>query len=170
MPRIRERIRSVMRSIMRWKVIFDLITLVVAILLVLSYWMSDRVSVSEQLIGYWFWLLAIFVGAREAGRWIGDHKSGTYMLSMISKGEIYLILFILLPVVHWTYDAFQTNAASAKQVEALSMMTALGIKVTILYVVTSISKGLTRGNKEIVTKLSDLLNAALGGKPSDTDP
>lgn len=160
MPKLRVRVRSFMRNIMRWKFVFDLLTIILVALLIGSYWFR-WVHVSQSLVDYWFSTLCIFVGAREVGRWIGDHEQGKYIMRFIAHGEIYLLLFLVLPFVMGVPEAFLTNGPTSQQKEVMVMVTDLGLKVSLLYATSAVSKGGSGKHKDFVEKLSTIINATL---------
>ncbi len=168
MPNLRVQVRSFMRNIMRWKFVFDVLTLLLISLLLGSYYVP-WIHVSSQLVDYWFSTLVIFVGAREVGRWIGDHKQGKYILRFIAHGEIYLLLFLILPFVMGVPESFFTSAPTAQQKAVMVMATDLGLKVSFLYATSAVSKGGSEKYQDFVEKLSAFINTVLtrGKKPSE---
>jgi len=151
---------------MRWKFVFDVLTLILISLLIGSYWFP-WVHVSQQLIDYWFSTLVIFVGAREVGRWIGDHQQGKYIMRFIAHGEIYLLLFLILPFVMGVPESFFTSGPSLQQKAVMVMATDLGLKVSFLYATSAVSKGGSEKYKDFVEKLSTLINTVLTRKKTD---
>jgi hypothetical protein len=149
-----------MRKIMRWKFLFDVLTLLLIGLIIGSYWFP-WIRVSQQLVDYWFSTLVIFVGAREVGRWIGDHQQGKYIMRFIAHGEIYLLLFLTLPFIMGVPEAFFTTGPTDQQKAVMAMATELGLKVSFLYATSAVSKGGSEKYKDFVDKLSTFINAVL---------
>src|SRR3989339_357671 len=158
MPNLRIQVRSSMRNIMRWKFVFDVLTLILVGLLMGSYWFP-WVHVSPQLVDYWFSTLVIFVGAKEVGRWIGDHQQGKYIMRFIAHGEIYLFLFLTLPFAMGVPETFFTAGPTDQQKIVMVMATELGLKVSFLYAASAVSKGGSEKYKHFVEKLSTFINA-----------
>jgi hypothetical protein len=166
----KERVSFVFRGLFRWKLLFDLLTLIVLGLITASYWAPAHVSVGEGLVEYWFYALSLFVGAREVSRWIGDHDSGKYVLHFITHGEIYLLLFLILPFTMRVPDAFLQTTTSTVQEEVMSLADATALKVVGLYLFTAISKGSIGRRKWLLDHLSSLASIATGrGKGNDND-
>lgn len=163
MLNLRAKIRRFMRGVMRWKVVFDILTFIVIGLIIASYWAPDVVRISTQLVSYWFWTLTIFVGARETGRWIGDHKSGKYIARFIAHGEIYLLIWLILPYTMGVPESFVKHTATPEQLAITALTTDTALKVSILYVTSFVSKGVSQHNKKLVSKLSSLVAIAIGG-------
>ncbi len=168
MPKMRVRIRGVMRRVMQWKFLLDVLTITLIVALLGAYWFPEVVTdVPTRLSSYWMWVLTIFVGAREAGRWVGDHQSGKYFLRLITSGEIYLGLFLLLPLTMLLPDLFIEGVATDRQLEVEALSRVLGLKVLALYLSTRLSKMAAGRKKETVERLSSWLNVVLGAEDEE---
>ncbi len=161
----RERISAFMRRVMHWKVVFDLLTMVLVGLLLADYFAELNTGTIETLSSYWFWLLTVFAGMREVGRWVSDHESGHYVLRHFTHGEIYVITFICLPFILGVPQAFLETEVGEHQKQVMVISTSLGLKVALLFAVTSISKHSSMHNKKVVEKLSGFLDTFFGSKP-----
>lgn len=167
MPKMRTRMRSCLRFVVRWKVIFDVITLTLPIILYIAFLFPDLVQINKSIINFWFGLLVTFFVAREAGRWVGDHKSGEYRFSWIAHGELYLIIFASLPFIMALHQMFTQMVLTQDQMNTLNITIALGVKVAIIYFFTAVSKKTSQKNKHLVDKLSQALNSLLGSSSED---
>ena len=167
----RARIRRLMRRVMSWKFLLDLLTiLLVVFMFVTAFSPSFDAQVVVRVSSYWLTVRGIFVGAREAGRWVGDHQSDNYLLQAITNGKIYLAMFVLAPMV-FSVPALVGAVYVDENYEAmLDLSYSLAWKVLLIYVVSRVSKTASANNKQRVERFSSLLNTILGNQEDDNVP
>ena len=159
-----ERFREFMRSFMKLKLVFDIMTFSIIGLLLGSYWAPTHMHVDEYLVNFWFYLLMIFVSSREAGRWIGEYKSGAYQYHWVAHGEIYLTIFLALPFLIGVPQAFLRSSVTLDQKEIADLIRDLGVKVAIVYVASALSKKASQRHKHLVEKASEFVRTMAEGK------
>ena len=139
-------LREGIRNVLRFIFIFNLFTVLLIGLLVLSFFLPEQVSVSDTMVWTWYWMLVTVATAREAIRFSGDHHPKDYVFRMLVQGEVYTVLFVLALVSMFAFESFSKADLTVDQVEVLMLTRKITLMVVGLYAGTLVSK---LGNKRI---------------------
>jgi hypothetical protein len=163
MQKLRNRVRPWMQRFMQWKFVLDILTMALITLLFAGVYI-EGMGPPTRLAEHWLTIATMFFGARELGRWIGDHQSDRYILSIISHGEIYVVIFLFMPVALGMPELYKRNL-SEDQLQTLSLISELSWQVPAVYLFTGFLKRVheNKAKRQWVMTFAAFLNKILGG-------